>query len=210
MPSSNLSTASGSFPPLSLRLAVLGVAGDVSVWLGETWPLVVAAGVVVITLAHRGRRTSLGCSPATSDNLLSATEHALRHLQDPLALANSVLFDHLPVSSALALQGSDSVTPLARARALRAVLLASIERLAGSSHDAAQALPYIILKEEYVIGRRNREIMRRLAIGEGTFYRYRRQAIHAVTLDLVRLERQATSDLAYPATFSRAEPQTDG
>jgi len=43
---------------------------------------------------------------------------------------------------------------------------------------------YLVLKEAYVDGRPNKQIMQRYALSEGTFHRARRRAIDAVASDV--------------------------
>ena len=45
-------------------------------------------------------------------------------------------------------------------------------------------LHYLVLKEVYVDGRPNKQIMQRYALSEGTFHRARRRAIDAIASDL--------------------------
>ena len=57
---------------------------------------------------------------------------------------------------------------------------------------------YVILYDEYVLGRPNNQIMTRYSISESTFHRYRREAIRALASELARDEEslppeQATS-----------------
>ena len=44
-------------------------------------------------------------------------------------------------------------------------------------------LHYLVLREAYVDGRPNKQIMQRYALSEGTFHRARRRAIDAVASD---------------------------
>ena len=112
-------------------------------------------------------------------------EGALRHLNDLPTLAQHPLLQELP-----SLSGS-SATPLERASALRNLLELAIERLRPSgarpppgSGAAGGWLHYLVLKEAYVNGRPNKQIMQRYAVSEGTFHRARRRAIDAVASDV--------------------------
>lgn len=125
---------------------------------------------------------------ASAGHFARLTEQALRSLNNPGALARAKLLDRLPRS--LAAEG-DLVTPLLQAQALRNVIAAAIERLkiaddAGISSPAA--LQYNILREEYLQGMPNRQIMTRHSISEGTFHRNRRQAIALLAQELSRHE----------------------
>jgi hypothetical protein len=150
----------------------------------------------------------------SSEHLVRLTEHALRRLNRPSALAECALADRLPFSLQGGLHGatananephlSESLwgqqTPLERARALREILTAAIERLKPPDTDAGigspAALEYHILREEYLQGLLNKQIMARHSISEGTFNRNRRQAIAALARELkTREERLAGSAL---------------
>nr|MBC8249006.1 hypothetical protein [Anaerolineales bacterium] len=50
---------------------------------------------------------------------------------------------------------------------------------------------YVILHDSYVLGERNRDIMSKLYIGEGTFNRARRRAIRGVARAIEEMEREA-------------------
>jgi hypothetical protein len=82
-------------------------------------------------------------------------------------------------------------TPLERAGALRNALEQAIERLrpAGARPSPGSSavggwLHYLVLREAYVDGRPNKQIMQRYALSEGTFHRARRRAIDAVASDI--------------------------
>ena len=86
-------------------------------------------------------------------------------------------------------QGSG--TPLERAIRLRHELDEAIERLrppgarpSPGSSVIGGWLHYLVLKEAYVDGRPNKQIMQRYALSEGTFHRARRRAIDAIASDL--------------------------
>jgi hypothetical protein len=125
---------------------------------------------------------------ATAGHFARLTEQALRALNNPAALARAKLMDRLPRS--LAAEG-DLTTPLLQAQALRAVIAAAIERLkiAGDADpNSPAALQYNILREEYLQGMPNRQIMTRHSVSEGTFHRNRRQAIALLAQELSRYE----------------------
>ncbi len=124
------------------------------------------------------------------------TEEALRRLNAPAGLAGAELLVRLPRTlGAAALAGNagafDSATPLQRAHLLRETLLAAIERLRPSgdfSPSTPAALQYEILRQEYVAGLPNKQIMTRLGVSESTFHRNRREAVAAVARELARAE----------------------
>jgi hypothetical protein len=114
-------------------------------------------------------------------------EGALRHLNDLPTLSQHPLLAELP---ALVQMGG---TPLERAARLRHELDQAIERLrppgARPSPGASALggwLHYLVLKEAYVDGRPNKQVMQRYALSEGTFHRARRRAIDAVAVDLAQ------------------------
>ncbi len=49
---------------------------------------------------------------------------------------------------------------------------------------------YLILNDCYVKGKRNRDVMAELYVGEGTFNRARRRAVRALTRALAEMERE--------------------
>jgi len=86
------------------------------------------------------------------------------------------------------------VTHLDRGRSLQKTLITVIEKLRPPgpcpSPPSREWHQYIILRDCYVVGKLNRDVMSELFIGEGTFNRARRRAIHAVTRALVEMEGQ--------------------
>ena len=74
---------------------------------------------------------------------------------------------------------------------LRTVLMASIQRLneaGGTGPTETTNVRYLILHDEYVLGRPNHQIMTRRSISESTFHRYRREAIRALASELAQQE----------------------
>jgi hypothetical protein len=125
-------------------------------------------------------------------HIVRLTEQALRRLNNPAALADCDLIDRLPAVLAASAGGPDA-TPLERARALRDILTAAIEQLKppdGDGIGAPAALQYHILREEYLQGLLNKQIMARHSISEGTFNRNRRQAIATLSRELENQERR--------------------
>ncbi len=120
------------------------------------------------------------------EHLVRLTELALRRLNNPAALADCDLIDRIPAVLAAARDGA-RLSPLERARALREVLTCAIGRLKppdGDGIGAPGALQYHILREEYLLGLLNRQIMARHSISEGTFHRNRRQAVISLAREL--------------------------
>jgi hypothetical protein len=112
-------------------------------------------------------------------------EGALRHLNNLPALSTHPLLSRLP--GAAEFEG----TPLERAARLRHDLNQAIERLrppgarpSPGSSAIGGWLHYLVLKEAYVDGRPNKQVMQRYALSEGTFHRARRRAIDALATDL--------------------------
>jgi N-terminal 7TM region of histidine kinase len=112
-------------------------------------------------------------------------EGALRHLNDLPGLSQHPLLNELPAVA------DHPGTPLEHAVLLRQELDQAIERLrppgarpSPGSTVIGGWLHYLVLKEAYVDGRPNKQIMQRYALSEGTFHRARRRAIDAITSDL--------------------------
>jgi hypothetical protein len=63
-------------------------------------------------------------------------------------------------------------------------------------------LHYLVLKEAYVDGRPNKQIMQRYLLSEGTFHRARRSAIDAIAGDLAERTQRAAENR--PSTSSGA------
>jgi hypothetical protein len=136
-------------------------------------------------------------SEISEEHVVRLTEMALRRLNNPAALAQCQLIDRLPRTLAAARAregsgGSNGATPLVQAQALRDVLAAAIERLRPTDQDrhrgAPGALQYNILREEYLLGKPNNQIITRHGISESTFHRNRREAIAILARDLMRRE----------------------
>jgi hypothetical protein len=129
----------------------------------------------------------------STERLARLTEQALRRMNNPSALADCELMGRIPntVGEIYARNnGATSAPPtdLDRARALREALVAAIEKLRPPETDGRRerpaALQHLILREEYLEGLLNKQIMSRHAISEGTFHRNRRQAISSVAREL--------------------------
>ena len=127
--------------------------------------------------------------------VISLVEDALRHLYDYPYLGEHRLAQLRIVESYLDVQEGAFVTHLDRGKALQDVLTTALEKL--KPPDPQPSPPprewhqYVILYDSYVLGKRNRDIMSRLYIGEGTFNRARRRAIRGVARALEEMEREA-------------------
>ncbi|MEA2641212.1 MAG: hypothetical protein QOF51_2606 [Chloroflexota bacterium] len=141
----------------------------------------------------------------SAEHMIRLTEQALRRLNSPPALAESELTLRLSYTVAAGLNGTASPTALEQARALREAIVAAIERLKPDEAVAAGspgALQYTILREEYLQGLLNKQIMARHALSEGTFARNRRQAIAGLARELQEQEqRLVTTPRAISGTF---------
>jgi hypothetical protein len=122
---------------------------------------------------------------ASSPDVRTLVEGALRHLNDLPMLSRHPLLSEM--RSLTEIGG----TPLERASALRNELEQAIERLRPPGARPSPGTPqiggwlhYLVLREAYVDGRPNKQIMQRYALSEGTFHRARRRAIDAVAIDL--------------------------
>jgi hypothetical protein len=108
-------------------------------------------------------------------------EDGLRKLPDPIKLGRLPLVDCI---------GVQDQSQIARGKQLQQLLHAGIESLrpAGARPRNAPSRSwynYVVLHDAYVIGIRNREVMARLYISEGTFNRTRRNAIRGVAIWLI-------------------------
>jgi hypothetical protein len=129
---------------------------------------------------------------------VNLVEDALRHLHNypylgehELARLNIVDW-HLPAGD------GGFLTHIDRGKAVGEVLVESISKLRppGKEPDAYSIPPrvwhqYTILRDAYVLGDLNRNIMSKLYISEGTFNRTRRRAIRGVSKALQEMEREA-------------------
>ena len=120
---------------------------------------------------------------------VSAMEDALRQLYD-----YSYLGDHALAGSIL-VRGShhQPATHLDRGKALNALLIAALEKLRPPGTEPRELPPrewhsYLVLRDAYVNGNSNRDIMAKLYVSEATFHRTRRRALKAVTKALFEME----------------------
>jgi hypothetical protein len=119
---------------------------------------------------------------------VSQTEDALRRLYD-----YSYLGDHALAASLLTRdRHSQSITHLDRGKALNALLIAAVEKLRPAGAEPRELPPpewhsYLVLRDAYVNGDSNRDIMAKLYVSEATFHRTRRRALKAVTKALFEM-----------------------
>jgi hypothetical protein len=117
-------------------------------------------------------------------------EDALRNLNKPASLVRCGLIDRIPRTLGEARGQAESIgggaaTGLDRARLLRGVLVAAVERLKPAEGDAtSQALQYHVVREEYVLGRSILPIALRHSVSEQTVYRRRREAIELLAREI--------------------------
>jgi hypothetical protein len=121
---------------------------------------------------------------------LDAVEEALRNLDDYACLADSALTDLGLVQFRLP---GKQITHLDRGKVVHDVLMVAINKLCPGTQPKRDPpprewYPYLILKDAYLEGISNRDIMQRLYISEGTFNRIRRAAIRSVARTLEEME----------------------
>jgi hypothetical protein len=115
--------------------------------------------------------------------LVKCIEEGYRHLNDYDLLGKSQLVTILGV------QGKDHIEC---GKAVHNKLIQILEKLRPSGQPPPEPVPsewfaYTILHDSYVTERLSREIMAKLYIGEGTYYRLRRQALRGITRALVEM-----------------------
>ena len=122
--------------------------------------------------------------------LIEDVENALRNLYDFIYLADTALADTRLIESDIP---NKNATHLDKGKVVNKVICDAINKLRpGTSipHDPPprEWYPYLILKNAYLDGLPNRDIMMRLYISEGTFNRTRRNAIRGLARTLVEME----------------------
>ncbi len=126
-------------------------------------------------------------SKTTDSKRFGEVEDALRHLDD-----YSYLGDHPLTPTLVPQSNSRSTTHIDRGKALNSLLRAAVEKLRPLGEEPRDLAPrhwhpYVILRDAYVNGNANRDIMSRLYISEATFHRTRRRALRAVAKALFEL-----------------------
>ncbi len=125
--------------------------------------------------------TTLAYNP--DPDLIKSVEDCLRNLHDYMKLGQSSL-------SAQLAAGGD--THIERGKSVNSLLVQMIKSLRPSGDRPNEPLPkewfnYVILNDAYVEDLPDREIMARLYISEGTYYRTRRKALRGVTRALMEV-----------------------
>jgi GAF domain-containing protein len=137
----------------------------------------------------------------TDDKAFAAlVEDALRRLHDYPYLGEHPLVQLQFVDWCLQDCGDRFVTHLDRGKALSEGLVRALDKLRPPGLEPERhAIPsrewhqFLILHDAYVLGERNRDIMSRLYVGEGTFNRTRRRALRGVAKALREMEQEAQS-----------------
>jgi len=129
--------------------------------------------------AHRKIERLIPNEPETW--FLKLVEDCLRKFPDSIVLGQSQLIDYV---------GVVGESQIARGKQLQRVLNEAIESLRPAGMRPIGALPrawynYVVLHDAYVTGIRNRDVMARLYISEGTFHRTRRNAVRGVAMCLI-------------------------
>ena len=119
-------------------------------------------------------------------SFIKLVEDGLRKLPDFIALGRS------PLTDCVGMKGDSHIL---RGKQLYELLCAGIESLRPAGTRPVSAPPrdwynFIILHDAYVVGLRNRDVMARLYISEGTFNRTRRNAVRGVAMWLIEGMRQ--------------------
>jgi hypothetical protein len=112
---------------------------------------------------------------------IKLVEEGLKNLNDYIVLGKSPLADQLAV---------DGETHIERGKAVHDLLVETIKSLRPEGERPAEPLPrewhnYVIINDAYIEDIRDREIMAKLYISEGTYYRTRRRALRGVTRALM-------------------------
>ncbi len=140
--------------------------------------------------AQAGMLEALEASPLNSPDFPLMVKDALSHYWGGPKLSKSPLLRLNVVRKAL--EANDGVP----AKALRAVLRDTIERLRPDSErslTASEWIVYNILDLKYLRGERIREIAIRMAMSESDFYRKQRVAIEEVAKALAVMEEESTN-----------------
>ena len=119
---------------------------------------------------------------------ITDVEDALRHLSD-----YSYLGDHTLTAALLPRHNVVAATHLDRGKALCAIVVAAIEKLRPTGTEPRDLAPrewhpYLVLRDAYLRGEANRDVMSRLYISEATFHRTRRRALRAVAKAIFEID----------------------
>jgi hypothetical protein len=149
-------------------------------------------------LAEREQET--GPVPASTGerSFAALVEDALRQLHDYSYLGEHDLGRLQVVELRLARRDEAFVTHIDRGKALSEILVEALHKLRPEGEEPSPQVvpgrewePFLILRDAYVRGDPNRDIMGRLYISEGTFNRTRRRAVRSVAKALQEMEREA-------------------
>jgi hypothetical protein len=126
------------------------------------------------SLNQDGLLSALAFKP--EPELVKYIEEAFQHLSDYDELGKS------PLAEVLQVKAGDH---LEKGRLVHDRLIQMLEKLRPSGQPPPEPLPrewyaYTILNDSYVNNRLSRDIMGKLYIGEGTYYRLRRQALRSI------------------------------
>jgi len=126
---------------------------------------------------------------AVDPKYIARVEDALRRLYD-----YSYLGEHALALDLLAYH--HAATHLDRGKAVNAALVAAVEKLRPAGVEPRELPsrewhPYLVLRDAYVHGNSNRDIMSKLYVSEATFHRTRRSALRAVAKALYEMESPA-------------------
>lgn len=115
--------------------------------------------------------------------LVKWVEEGYRHLND---------YDELGKSPLVQLFGIQADNHLERGKLVHNRLIEILEKLRPAGQPPIEPVPsewfaYTILHESYVQDRLSRDIMAKLYIGEGTYYRLRRQALRGITRAILEM-----------------------
>jgi hypothetical protein len=131
------------------------------------------------------------CIP--DETLIRLVELGLRNMHDYSYLGSSPLASIRLVERCLECPENGVATHIDRGKAVSVVLKGAVTQLRPAPEEPNGSIPrtwypYIILRDAYLDGVPNREIMSRLYISEGTFNRTRRAAISSVARLLNEME----------------------
>jgi hypothetical protein len=134
------------------------------------------------TLENEELMTALAYRP--DPKLVKHVEEGLRNLHDYSKLGKSPL---------VALFNAEGKSHIERGKNIKDKIIGAVETLKPSGELPSEPLPrewhsYTILNDAYVLDEPSREIMAKLYISEGTYYRTRRKALRGVTRTLLEME----------------------
>jgi hypothetical protein len=146
-------------------------------------------------------------SVLTAKSLYDPLQRTLRRLNPATNLIDCELMGMLPcLVQSHCIDGNSTPdgssftpTPIEKAQAVRAVIVEAIETMRPQTQVSISdpvAMHYVILNEQYIIGRSVAHIIVRLSIAETAYYRHRRKAIEVLATELVEMELRCSENLA--------------